>query len=62
MANGQEDLEEKNKDKRPALKKGQYSEWKNFQGREDAEMLYEKHDGWTSARSQREWERMQDSE
>ncbi len=55
MANGTEDLAEKNKDKEPELKKGQYSTWTNFQGREDAEMLYEKRDNWTKARNAKEY-------
>lgn len=45
MANGLEDLREKNKS---ATKKNflDYSKWKNLQGREDAEMLQEKSSGW----------------
>lgn len=41
MANGEEDLKEKNKDhKKPT--KGHYSSWETHYGREDAEMLFEK--------------------
>ncbi len=51
MANGQEDLAEKNKDRQmPSLK---WTEWKNFQGREDADMLEEKQTGWSSKKSSR---------
>ena len=42
MANGQEDLREKNKNKAAPVDKRQFSQWNNFQGREDAEMLEEK--------------------
>lgn len=46
MANGEEDLREKNKDKtKPSP---HYSEWSNFQGHEDAEMLQEKSSAWKS--------------
>ena len=55
MANGAEDLAEKNKDKEAELKKGQYTAWTNFQGREDAEMLYEKRDNWMKAKNAREY-------
>lgn len=54
MANGKEDLIEKNKDKQPLVRKNhEYSDWKNFQGREDAEMLQEKSSGWSAAKSSR---------
>ena len=46
MANGEEDLREKNKDATPVSEK--YDEWRVFQGREDAQMLQEKHGAWTS--------------
>ena len=52
MANGIEDLEEKNKDKQKLSVK-KYSEWANFQGREDAEMLLEKKSSWSAARANR---------
>lgn len=52
MANGIEDLREKNKDK-PEIKNARYTEWKNFQGREDAEMLMEKSSGWSASKSNR---------
>ena len=46
MANGEEDLREKNRDKtKPSP---HYSEWSSFQGREDAEMLQEKSNSWKS--------------
>lgn len=41
MANGEEDLKEKNKDHKKPIK-GRYTSWENRYGREDAEMLYEK--------------------
>lgn len=50
MANGIEDLHEKNKEERSDDKSGSthYNEWRVFQGREDAEMLREKSLGWSS--------------
>ena len=51
MADGKEDLAEKNKEKPPASPK--FSGWKHFQGREDAEMLQEKSAGWSSTRANR---------
>lgn len=54
MANGIEDLKEKNKDERTVVsKRHEYSDWKNFQGREDAEMLQEKSSGWSASKSSR---------
>ncbi len=53
MANGEEDLKEKNKDRVNQLKKSNYTQWKNFQGREDAEMLQEKSGGWSASKSSR---------
>ena len=44
MADGKEDLREKNKEDSPAPER--YDEWRVFQGREDAEMLREKSQGW----------------
>ena len=55
MANGEEDLKEKNKEE-SIIKKAkphEYSDWKNFQGREDAEMLQEQSSGWTAFKSSR---------
>ena len=46
MANGEEDLREKNKDSASISKK--YDDWRIFQGREDAQMLQEKSVSWTS--------------
>lgn len=59
MANGIEDLQEKNKNRPDALSKNQFTQWKNFQGREDAEMLEEKSSRWNAkkaARSRREYD------
>lgn len=54
MANGKEDLIEKNKDKIDVKKTvGKVSQWTNFQGREDSEMLQEKSFGWSAAKSSR---------
>ena len=50
MANGEEDLREKNKDSLPASEK--YDEWRVFQGREDAQMLQEKSSSW---KSKKDW-------
>lgn len=52
MANGMEDLKEKNKDEKD-LTKSQFTAWKNFQGREDAEMLQEKSFNWSAIKNNR---------
>ena len=49
MANGQEDLREKNK--AAPLNKREFSQWNNFQGREDAEMLEEKSSRWSAQKA-----------
>ena len=51
MANGLEDLQEKNKDKAAPLDKHQFSQWNNFQGREDAEMLEEESSRWNAQKA-----------
>lgn len=51
MANGEEDLHEKNKDKDPVPLR--YDQWRVTQGREDAEMLAEKSSGWSSKKANR---------
>ena len=54
MANGIEDLREKEKDfPRADLSKSKFTSWKNFQGREDAEMLQEKSSGWSAEKESR---------
>ncbi|MBR1615075.1 MAG: hypothetical protein IJ717_00690 [Treponema sp.] len=54
MANGKEDLEEKNKDKIDMAKdSSKIIQWANFQGREDCEMLQEKSRGWSATKSSR---------
>lgn len=54
MANGKEDLEEKNKDKiEIASDSSKIVQWTNFQGREDSEMLQEKSRGWSALKSSR---------
>lgn len=54
MANGIEDLKEKEKDSpKKDFSKSKYSSWKNFQGREDAEMLQEKSFGWSAKKESR---------
>ena len=50
MANGEEDLREKNKDSNPFSQK--YDDWRVCQGREDADMLQEKHLSW---KSKKDW-------
>ena len=52
MANGIEDLKEKNKDcELNKIKPHEFMQWTNFQGREDAEMLEEKSAGWSALKS-----------
>lgn len=47
MADGTKDLKEKNVWKPDSgIPKSKFTSWKNFQGREDAEMLQEKSFGW----------------
>ena len=50
MANGEEDLREKNRDSNPVS--GKYDEWRVLQGREDAQMLQEKNVSW---KSKKDW-------
>jgi len=60
MANGLEDLREKNAGQNITTdKKKLYKKWANFQGREDAEMLMEKSSSWSAQNSSRgdyDWE------
>ena len=54
MANGIEDLHEKNNADSSAKKPSpHYDDWRVFQGHEDAEMLQEKSAGWSSRRANR---------
>lgn len=53
MANGIEDLQEKNRNRQAALSKNQFTQWNNFQGREDAEMLEEKSSRWNAQKASR---------
>ena len=50
MADGMEDLKEKNVDSK---KDRDYGKWRSFQGREDAEMLQEKTSSWSAKRDDR---------
>ncbi len=52
MANGEEDLREKNKDAKPLSTR--YGQWQVFQGREDAEMLQEKSFAWKDKKDWKE--------
>ena len=51
MANGMEDLQEKNKESQKAADVTQYDQWRTFQGREDAEMLLEKSAAWSARKN-----------
>ena len=65
MADGLEDLAEKNTknaDETKSLRPHQFTEWTNFQGREDAEMLREKQGNRNRFRSQRDYERAYDED
>ena len=53
MANGIEDLNEKNKDKTELKQDSRYDSWRTFHGREDAEMLQEKSAGWSGKKASR---------
>lgn len=49
MANGEEDLREKNKDHVAPKNCKKYTIWQNKLGREDAEMLREKSQNWNAS-------------
>ena len=51
MANGIEDLKEKNKGRAKLGQSEHYDFWRTFQGREDAEMLQEKSANWANKKS-----------
>lgn len=54
MANGSEDLKEKNSQQdKGDISKSKFTSWKNFQGEEDAEMLQEKSFGWSARKESR---------
>ena len=57
MANGEEDLRKKNKDKTSFSDR--YDEWRVFQGKEDAEMLLEKSVKW---KNKKDWSEKYDKE
>ena len=58
MANGIEDLKEKNKDNETLKANPKYDTWRVHQGREDAEMLQEKSADWSG---KKDWARDYDS-
>ncbi|MBQ7158286.1 MAG: hypothetical protein IJS09_02515 [Treponema sp.] len=66
MANGLEDLAEKNNnenaDETKPVRAHQFTDWTNFQGREDAEMLQEKQGSRNRFRSLRDYERAYDED
>lgn len=53
MANGEEDLEEKNKGRRKPVPEKRYSKWKDSLGEEDSEMLLEKSSRWSAFKESR---------
>lgn len=53
MANGIEDLHEKNKDSTFPKTDSRYNTWRVFQGSEDAQMLLEKSTDWSSKKANR---------
>ena len=58
MANGEEDLKEKNKDFDSTEAAGLYDRWRVQQGREDAQMLQEKTVSW---KNKKDWSKKYDS-
>ena len=58
VANGEEDLIEKNKGRRKPLPEKRYNRWSSSFGEEDSEMLLEKSSGWRSAAKKKrsKWE------
>ena len=53
MANGMEDLFEKNKGREKPKAEKRYSAWKDHFGKEDSEMLLEKASRWSAVRESR---------
>ena len=51
MANGEEDLKEKNRGQLKQGKSPHYSRWSSRFGHEDAEMLAEKSEHWSAKKS-----------
>lgn len=53
MANGKEDLIEKNKDREKDTNEKRYKKWNSSLGREDSEMLLEKSSSWSAFKENR---------
>lgn len=53
MANGIEDLHEKNRDRSKPMKDKRYYSWNEKLGREDSEMLLEKASRWSALKERR---------
>jgi hypothetical protein len=53
MANGEEDLREKNKDRAKPAKDKRYASWKHSYGEEDGDMLLEKSSKWSAYKENR---------
>jgi len=57
VANGEEDLIEKNKGRRKPLPEKRYNRWSSSLGEEDSGMLLEKSSGWRSTPGKKsKWE------
>ena len=55
MANGEEDLREKNKGRRIPAAEKRYARWSRTLGEEDSEMLLEKSSTWKKKGKKSEW-------
>ena len=53
MANGKDDLIEKNKDREKDTNEKRYKKWNSSLGREDSEMLLEKSSSWSAFKENR---------
>lgn len=53
MANGKEDLIEKNKDREKDTNEKRYKKWNSSLGRENSEMLLEKSSSWSAFKENR---------
>ncbi len=55
MANGEEDLREKNKGRHIPAPEKRYARWSRTLGEEDSEMLLEKSSSWRKKGKKSEW-------
>ncbi len=56
MANGEEDLKEKNMGREKNLPEKRYGRWSRSYGEEDSEMLLEKASRWHGGKKKSDWD------